>query len=283
MSAQLIDGKKISQDLRAQIAERCAQLKKAKGIIPGLAVVLVGDNEASKIYVRNKEKACHDAGFHTEQHTLPTETSETQLLSLIDQLNQDPKIHGILVQLPLPKGINEEKILEAISPNKDADGFHPLSMGNLMIGKPGFKPCTPYGMMKMLEAIGYDLKGKNVTVVGRSNIVGKPAALLMMQQHATVTICHSRTQDLPGKVKQADVVVAAIGRPKFVQGDWVKPGAVVLDVGINRQEDGKLCGDVDFEATKQVASFITPVPGGVGPMTITMLLWNTLEAAERAA
>ncbi|OGQ26533.1 MAG: bifunctional 5,10-methylene-tetrahydrofolate dehydrogenase/5,10-methylene-tetrahydrofolate cyclohydrolase [Deltaproteobacteria bacterium RIFCSPHIGHO2_02_FULL_50_15] len=282
MSAQIIDGKKISQEIRSDIAHQCAQLKKEKGITPGLAVVLVGDHEASKIYVRHKEKACHDVGFYTIQHTLSKDITQKELLKLIDKLNHDPKIHGILVQLPLPQGLDEEAVIEAISPHKDVDGFHPLNMGHLLIGKPGFKSCTPFGLMKLLEAIHYDLKGKNVTIVGRSNIVGKPAAILMMQQHATITICHSRTHDLPEKVRQADVVVAAIGKAHLIKGDWIKPGAVVLDVGMNRLDNGKLVGDVDFEAALSRASYITPVPGGVGPMTITMLLWNTLEGAKRS-
>jgi len=282
MSAQIIDGKKISQEIRSDIAHQCAQLKKEKGITPGLAVVLVGDHEASKIYVRHKEKACHDVGFYTIQHTLSKDITQKELLKLIDKLNHDPKIHGILVQLPLPQGLDEEAVIEAISPHKDVDGFHPLNMGHLLIGKPGFKSCTPFGLMKLLEAIHYDLKGKNVTIVGRSNIVGKPAAILMMQKHATITICHSRTHDLSEKVRQADVVVAAIGKAHLIQGDWIKPGAVVLDVGMNRLDNGKLVGDVDFEAALSRASYITPVPGGVGPMTITMLLWNTLEGAKRS-
>ena len=282
MSAQIIDGKKISQEIRSDIAHQCAQLKKEKGITPGLAVVLVGDHEASKIYVRHKEKACHDVGFYTIQHTLSKDITQKELLKLIDKLNHDPKIHGILVQLPLPQGLDEEAVIEAISPHKDVDGFHPLNMGHLLIGKPGFKSCTPFGLMKLLEAIHYDLKGKNVTIVGRSNIVGKPAAILMMQKHATITICHSRTHDLSEKVRQADVVVAAIGKAHLIKGDWIKPGAVVLDVGMNRLDNGKLVGDVDFEAALSRASYITPVPGGVGPMTITMLLWNTLEGAKRS-
>src|SRR3989338_8649234 len=282
MSAQIIDGKKISQEIRSDIAHQCAQLKKEKGITPGLAVVLVGDHEASKIYVRHKEKACHDVGFYTIQHTLSKDITQKELLKLIDKLNHDPKIHGILVQLPLPQGLDEEAVIEAISPHKDVDGFHPLNMGHLLIGKPGFKSCTPFGLMKLLEAIHYDLKGKNVTIVGRSNIVGKPAAILMMQKHATITICHSRTHDLSEKVLQADVVGAAIGKAHLIQGDLIKPGAVVLDVGMNRLDNGKLVGDVDFEAALSRASYITPVPGGVGPMTITMLLWNTLEGAKRS-
>ncbi|HEX5037189.1 MAG TPA: bifunctional methylenetetrahydrofolate dehydrogenase/methenyltetrahydrofolate cyclohydrolase FolD [bacterium] len=282
MPAQLIDGKKLAETLQADIARGVEDLKKSRGFVPGLAVVLVGDNEASKVYVRNKEAACKKAGMHAEQINLPASTSQEELLKLIDRLNKDPKIHGILVQLPLPKQIDSQKVLEAISPEKDADGFHPVNMGNLLIGKPGVVPCTPLGCMKMLESIGADVAGKDAIVVGRSNIVGKPAAILLMQRNATVTIAHSKTKDLTEKVKRADVVVAAIGQANFIKGDWIKEGAIVLDVGMNRGPDGKLCGDVEFAAAREHAGWITPVPGGVGPMTITMLLWNTLEAAKRA-
>ena len=282
MPAQLIDGKQLSQQLRQQITERCRRLKNESDIVPGLAVILVGDNDASKIYVQNKEKACHDVGIYTEQHTLPKTTQETDILQLIQQLNANPKIHGILVQLPLPAGLSEERILASLHPAKDIDGFHPLNLGLLLTGQPRFIPCTPFGLIKMLESIHYDLTGKPAVVVGRSNIVGKPAALLLLQRHATVTICHSRTRNLPEIVQGADVVVAAIGKAHFIRGEWIKPGAVVLDVGINRLDNGKLTGDVDFAGAEQRASFITPVPGGVGPMTITMLLWNTLEAALKA-
>ncbi len=283
MSAQVLDGKALAKKIRAQIADEVATLQHERQIVPGLAVVLVGDNEASKVYVRNKEKACTEAGFHAEQHNLPASTSESDLLTLVSQLNEDPKIHGILVQLPLPEHLDEQRILQAIDPDKDVDGFHPINQGRLMTGLPGPRPCTPFGLMKLLESIDYDLTGKQVVIVGRSNIVGKPAALLMLEQHATVTICHSRTADLAAQVRQADVVVAAVGRPKMIKGDWLKPGAIVLDVGINRMDNGKLCGDADFESASQVASYITPVPGGVGPMTIAMLLWNTLQSAKRSA
>lgn len=281
MSATLIDGKKLSQDYQNQIAKEVLELRKNKAIVPGLAVVLVGNDEASKVYVRNKEAACQKVGFHTEQHSLSEKISEKELLQLIDKLNKNPKIHGILVQLPLPSHIDSQKVIEEILPEKDADGFHPMNMGNLLIGKPGIIPCTPLGVMKILESISYSLEGKEVVVVGRSNIVGKPVALLLMQKNATVTICHSRTKNLEEKIRAADVVVAAIGRAHFIQGDWIKSGAVVMDVGMNRLPNGKLAGDVDFERAKEKAAFITPVPGGVGPMTIAMLLWNTLQIAKR--
>lgn len=281
MPAQIIDGKKLSESIQGEIAKEVAQLKKEKGIVPGLAAVLVGENPASQIYVRNKETACKKAGMHAEQHNLPTATTETDLLKLIDRLNRDPKIHGILVQLPLPKQIKEQEILEAINPKKDVDGFHPVNMGHLLAGQPSVIPCTPLGVIRMLESIDCKIEGKDAVVLGRSNIVGKPVALLLMQRHATVTIGHTRTQNLPEKIGRADIVVAAIGRPAAIKGSWIKPGAVVIDVGINRLESGKLCGDVEFEEAHQRASFITPVPGGVGPMTIAMLLWNTLQAAKK--
>ncbi len=282
MTAKLIDGVALSQQLRADVAQRAAALK-ARGLTPGLAVVLVGDNPASQVYVRNKVKACEDSGLHSVLEKYEATMSEAQLLARIAALNNDPSIHGILVQLPLPAHIDAHKVIEAISPAKDVDGFHVASAGALMVGQPGFWPCTPYGCMKMLESIGYELKGKHAVVIGRSNIVGKPMALMLLQQNATVTICHSGTQDLKAMTLQADVVVAAVGKQKVLTADMVKPGAVVIDVGMNRNDEGKLCGDVDFEGVKQVAGWITPVPGGVGPMTITMLLVNTLEAAERAA
>ncbi|MEY4883322.1 MAG: hypothetical protein RIS34_1176 [Pseudomonadota bacterium] len=280
--ATLIDGNALSRQLRTEVASRTAVLKQ-KGITPGLAVVLVGDNPASQVYVRNKVKACQDGGLHSvlEQH--PASMTEQALLALVDTLNNDPAIHGILVQLPLPPHIDAQKVIESISPAKDVDGFHVSSAGALMVGQPGFWPCTPYGCMKMLESIGFDLKGKHAVVIGRSNIVGKPMALMLLQKNATVTICHSATRDLKAMTLQADVIVAAVGKVNVLTADMVKPGAVVIDVGMNRNAEGKLCGDVDFAGVKQVASFITPVPGGVGPMTITMLLVNTLEAAERMA
>ena len=281
MTAQLIDGNALSQELRAQVAADTRALK-AQGLTPGLAVVLVGDNPASQVYVRNKVKACHDAGLHSVLEKYDATMTEAELLARVDALNNDASIHGILVQLPLPAHIDAQKVIEAISPAKDVDGFHIASAGALMTGMPGFWPCTPYGCMKMLESIGYNLKGKHAVVIGRSNIVGKPMALMLLQQNATVTICHSATQDLKAQTLQADVIIAAVGKRNVLTAGMVKPGAVVLDVGMNRNDEGKLCGDVDFEGVKQVASYITPVPGGVGPMTITMLLVNTLESAQRA-
>jgi len=280
MTAQLIDGNALSKQLRADIARRAAALR-ARGVTPGLAVVLVGDNPASQVYVRNKVKACEDSGLHSVLEKYPATLSEAELLARVDALNKDPAIHGILVQLPLPPHIDAHKVIEAISPAKDVDGFHVASAGALMVGQPGFWPCTPYGCMKMLESIDYDLKGKHAVVIGRSNIVGKPMALMLLQKNATVTICHSATKDLKAMTLQADVIVAAVGKRNVLTADMVKPGAVVLDVGMNRNDEGKLCGDVDFDGVKEVAGYITPVPGGVGPMTITMLLVNTLEAAER--
>ncbi len=282
MTAQLIDGNALSKQLRAEVAQRSAALL-AKGITPGLAVVLVGENPASQVYVRNKVKACQDNGLHSVLEQYPATLSEADLLARVDALNKDPAIHGILVQLPLPAHIDAQKVIESISPAKDVDGFHVASAGALMVGQPGFWPCTPYGCMKMLESIGYDLRGKHAVVIGRSNIVGKPMALMLLQKSATVTICHSATRDLKAMTLQADVIVAAVGKRNVLTADMVKPGAVVIDVGMNRNDEGKLCGDVDFEGVKEVAGYITPVPGGVGPMTITMLLVNTLEAAEREA
>ncbi len=280
MTAQRIDGNALSQQLRTEVAARTAALK-LRGITPGLAVVLVGDNPASQVYVRNKVKACEDSGLHSVLEKYPETLTESALLARIDALNRDNSIHGILVQLPLPAHIDAQKVIEAISPAKDVDGFHIASAGALMTGMPGFWPCTPYGCMKMLESIHYDLKGKHAVVIGRSNIVGKPMAMMLLQKNATVTICHSGTMDLKAMTLQADVIVAAVGKRNVLTADMVKPGAVVLDVGMNRNDEGKLCGDVDFAGVEQVASYITPVPGGVGPMTITMLLVNTLEAAER--
>ena len=282
MTAQLIDGNALSRQLRTQVAERAAALK-ARGVTPGLAVILVGDNPASQVYVRNKVKACEDSGLYSVLEKHDASMTEAELLARVEALNNDPSIHGILVQLPLPAHIDAQKVIEAISPAKDVDGFHIASAGALMTGMPGFWPCTPYGCMKMLESIGYDLKGKHAVVIGRSNIVGKPMALMLLQKDATVTICHSRTADLKAQTLQADVIVAAVGKRNVLTADMVKPGAVVLDVGMNRNDEGKLCGDVDFDGVKAVASHITPVPGGVGPMTITMLLVNTLQAAERTA
>ncbi|MDY0251482.1 bifunctional methylenetetrahydrofolate dehydrogenase/methenyltetrahydrofolate cyclohydrolase FolD [Desulfuromonas thiophila] len=280
MAATLIDGKALAARLRQQLTTEVEELRQ-RGVVPGLAVVLVGDDPASRVYVSMKEKACAQVGIFSAEHRLPAETSQQQLLELIGQLNQDRRIDGILVQLPLPGHIDENAIIAAIDPAKDVDGFHPVSVGRLAIGQPGFRSCTPFGVMKMLEDIGCDLNGKEVVVVGRSNIVGKPVALMCLAQNATVTLCHSRTRDLAAHVGRADVVIAAVGRPEMIQGDWIKPGAVVIDVGINRLADGRLVGDVAFEAAAARASAITPVPGGVGPMTITMLLYNTVESARQ--
>ncbi|GAB4204824.1 MAG: bifunctional methylenetetrahydrofolate dehydrogenase/methenyltetrahydrofolate cyclohydrolase FolD [Tibeticola sp.] len=282
MTAQLIDGNALSKTLRAQVAERALALRE-RGVTPGLAVILVGDNPASQVYVRNKVRACHEAGLHSVLEQYPESLSEAELLARVAALNADASIHGILVQLPLPAHIDAQRVIEAISPAKDVDGFHVASAGALLTGLPGFLPCTPYGCMKMLESIGYELRGKHAVVIGRSNIVGKPMALLLLQKNATVTICHSATADLGALTRQADVIVAAVGKRNVLTADMIKPGAVVIDVGMNRNEEGKLCGDVDFLGVREVAGWITPVPGGVGPMTITMLLVNTLEAAERAA
>jgi methylenetetrahydrofolate dehydrogenase (NADP+) / methenyltetrahydrofolate cyclohydrolase len=282
MSAKIIDGVEISKKLRADYANRVTQLK-AKGITPGLAVVIVGKNSASQVYVRNKHKACQDIGMHSEVHELNEHATEAMLLQFVEGLNNNPAIHGILVQLPLPSHIDEEKVIELIKPEKDVDGFHPYNVGRLMIGEPTMRSCTPYGVMKMLEHENISLEGKEAVVVGRSNIVGKPMALMLMAEGATVTICHSKTRDLGAHTRRADIIVAAVGKLSMLKADMVKPGAVIIDVGMNRTPEGKLAGDVDYENVKLVASHITPVPGGVGPMTITMLLGNTLEAAEHLA
>ncbi len=281
-TAQIIDGNALSRQLRAEIATRAEALK-ARGTTPGLAVILVGDDPASAVYVRNKVKACADTGVHSVFEKYEATLTEADLLTRIAALNTDPAIHGILVQMPLPKHINPHKVIEAISTSKDVDGYATLSAGELMTGQPGFRPCTPYGCMKLIETTGIDLRGKHAVVIGRSNTVGKPMALLLLQANATVTVCHSATADMGHHTRQADVIVAAVGKRNVLTADMVKPGAVVIDVGMNRDEQGKLCGDVDFAGVKNVAGFITPVPGGVGPMTITMLLVNTLEAAERVA
>jgi methylenetetrahydrofolate dehydrogenase (NADP+)/methenyltetrahydrofolate cyclohydrolase len=280
MIASIIDGNALSSTLRQQVSERVITLQK-HGIKAGLAVILVGDNPASQVYVRNKVKACEQTGIHSVLEKHDASLSEQALLARVHALNHDKSIHGILVQLPLPAHIDSQKIIEAIAPEKDVDGFHVASAGALMTGLPGFWPCTPHGCMKMLEHIGYNLRGKHAVVIGRSNIVGKPMALMLLQQNATVTICHSATVNLKAHTLQADVVIAAVGKRNVLTEDMVKPGAVVIDVGMNRDDEGKLCGDVDFEGVSKVASHITPVPGGVGPMTITMLLVNTLESAER--
>ncbi|NQW69600.1 MAG: bifunctional methylenetetrahydrofolate dehydrogenase/methenyltetrahydrofolate cyclohydrolase FolD [Betaproteobacteria bacterium] len=281
MPGQLLDGNLLSRKIRAEIAARAA-IVTAKGVRPGLAVIVLGDNPASQVYVRNKVKACEDVGFHSVLERYSAELGEEELLARIATLNADPSIHGILVQLPLPAHIASERVLEAIAPQKDVDGFHIANAGALMVGHPEFKPCTPYGCMKMLESIEYPVRGARAVIVGASNIVGKPMAMLLLQAGATVTICNSKTRDLAHHTKDADILVVATGKPKMISGDMIKNGAVVIDVGINRLPDGKLCGDVDFDTAKYIAGWITPVPGGVGPMTITMLLMNTLEAAEKA-
>lgn len=282
MTAQLIDGNALSRHLRADVARRVQALQ-ARGVTPGLAVILVGDNPASQVYVRNKVKACEDTGMRSVLETWPAAMTEAELLARVAAMNADPSIHGILVQLPLPAHIDAQRVIEAIDPAKDVDGFHVASAGALMTGLPGFWPCTPHGCMKMLEHIGYDLRGKHAVVIGRSNIVGKPMAMMLLQANATVTVCHSATRDLASHTRQADVIVAAVGKRNVLTADMVKPGAVVIDVGMNRNDAGKLCGDVDFDGVKAVAGWITPVPGGVGPMTITMLMVNTLASAERQA
>ena len=282
MTASIIDGNALSALLRQQVSDQVKSLQ-TRGVTAGLAVILVGDNAASQVYVRNKVKACEQTGIHSLLEKHDASMTEAELLARVHALNHDNSIHGILVQLPLPAHINAQKVIEAIAPEKDVDGFHVASAGALMTGLPGYWPCTPHGCMKMLEHIGYSLKGKHAVVIGRSNIVGKPMALMLLQEHATVTICHSATPDLKVHTLQADVIVAAVGKRNILTADMVKPGAVVIDVGMNRDDAGKLCGDVDYEGVKQVASHITPVPGGVGPMTITMLLVNTLASAEHHA
>ncbi len=280
MSAQILDGKAIAADLRATIKGEVDALLAAGHRTPGLAVVLVGEDPASQVYVRNKEKACQEVGFHSELIRLAACATESELLKLIDQLNHREEIDGILVQLPLPAQIDEETIIERILPTKDVDGFHPYNVGRLTLRMPLLRPCTPKGVMTMLERTGMELEGLDAVILGQSNIVGRPMALELLMARCTITVCHSRTKDLADKIRSADLLVAAVGRPGFVQGDWIKPGAIVIDVGINRTEDGKLCGDVDFAAAKEVASWITPVPGGVGPMTVATLLENTLQAAK---
>ena len=282
MSAILIDGKKVSGEIRESLKVETANFKKETGITPGLAVVLVGNDPASAVYVRNKHRACEEIGFYSEVHELPEDTKEEDLLALLDRLNGDPKIHGILVQLPLPKQIDADKVIRKIKPEKDVDAFHPENVGRIMLGNYHFLPCSPAGVMALLDAYGIDPTGKECVVLGRSNIVGKPQALLMLERNATVTICHSKTVDDAAHTKRADILVVAIKKANFVKADMVKPGAVVIDVGINRLPDGKLTGDVDFESVSKVASAITPVPGGVGPMTITMLMQNTLTAAKES-
>lgn len=283
VSAQIIDGKSLAQLIRENIAEEVRLFEKETGIKPGLAAVLVGDDPASAVYVKNKRIACEKAGLYPQEHLLPGSTSQEALLKLIHQLNTDARIHGILVQLPLPQSIDSQKVLQAVSPEKDVDGFHPVNVGRLVGGDPMFIPCTPKGVIQMIDSTGQEIAGKRAVVIGRSNIVGKPVAMLLLHRHATVTICHSRTNHLAGVVREADILVAAIGKPLFVTSEMVKEGAVVIDVGINRSADGKLVGDVDFDRVKERAGWMTPVPGGVGPMTIAMLLQNTLESARRTA
>jgi methylenetetrahydrofolate dehydrogenase (NADP+)/methenyltetrahydrofolate cyclohydrolase len=282
MTAQLIDGNALAKTIRAEVSGRTAALK-ARGVNPALSIILVGDDPASQVYTKHKVNDSAQTGLDATLETYPADMSEADLLARIRTLNEDPKVHGILVQLPLPKHMDSQKVIETISPAKDVDGFHVASAGALMTGAPGFWPCTPHGCMKMLESIGYDLRGKHAVVIGRSNIVGKPMAMMLLAKSATVTICHSATKDLGAITRQADVIVAAVGKLDLLTADMVKPGAVVIDVGMNRKPDGKLAGDVDFDGVKEVAGWITPVPGGVGPMTRAMLLVNTLEAAERVA
>jgi len=292
MTAQIIDGKQVAADMRVELKEQVAELKE-KGIVPGLGVILVGEDPASKSYVTAKERACENIGIYSDNNRLPAETSQEKLMALVEKMNKDPKINGILVQLPLPKGLNEAEVLLAIDPAKDVDGFHPVNVGKMVVGEKAFLPCTPHGVVQLLKRSGVTIEGAEVVIVGRSNIVGKPLANMLIQKkpnaNATVTVCHTRTKDLPYHTKRADIVIAAAGRPNTVTADMVKDGVVVIDVGVNRVEDAtkkrgyRLVGDVDFEAVKEKASFITPVPGGVGPMTITMLLYNTVESAKKAA
>lgn len=282
VSATVIDGRAVAASIRQDAAAQAARFKEEYGREPGLAVVIVGDNPASRVYVNSKKRACAECGIYSEEHALPADVTEGETLDLVRRLNDDRNIHGILVQLPLPKHISEDKIIETIAPAKDVDGFHPISVGNLVVGKPALRPCTPAGIMELIRRTGIELKGKHAVVVGRSNIVGKPVSLMLLAEHATVTICHSRTQDLPAVCRTADVLVAAVGRPQMIKGDWVKPGAVVIDVGVNRVAEKKLVGDVDFAGASEVAAAITPVPGGVGPMTIAMLMQNCVQAAFAA-
>jgi len=292
MAAQIIDGKQVATEMRAELKNEVAKLKE-RGIVPGLGVILVGEDPASQSYVRAKERACEELGIYSDDNRLPEDTTQQDLIALVNQMNNDPKINGILVQLPLPKGLNESEVLLAIAPEKDVDGFHPMNVGKMMVGEKAFLPCTPHGVIQLLLRSGVTIEGAKVVIVGRSNIVGKPLANMLIQKNAkgnaTVTVCHTRTKDLAWHTRQADIVIAAAGRPNTITADMVKDGVVVIDVGVNRVEDAtkkkgyRLVGDVDFEAVKEKASLITPVPGGVGPMTITMLLYNTVESAKRAA
>jgi methylenetetrahydrofolate dehydrogenase (NADP+)/methenyltetrahydrofolate cyclohydrolase len=280
MAAQIIDGKAVAAKVRAEVAEGVARLKEETGRVPGLALVRVGDDPASLSYVTGKRKACAEIGIVSTEHTLPQEATQDEVLAVVRQLNEDPSVHAILVQLPLPEQIDEDAVLSAVLPHKDVDGFHPLNVGRLTLGRPGPVPCTPLGIMRLLKEVGFAPRGKRAVVVGRSLIVGRPMALLLIAADATVTVCHSKTADLPGEVARADLLVAAIGKLHFIRGEWIKPGAVVVDVGTNRTAEGKLAGDVEYEAARERASAITPVPGGVGPMTVAMLLANTLAAAR---
>lgn len=281
--AQIIDGKAVSAAVKQEVADEAAKLRDENGLKVGLAVVIVGNDSASRVYVNNKKKACEAVGFQSFEYALDENTTQEQLLDLVNVLNRDDRVNGILVQLPLPKHIDEKAVINAISPAKDVDAFHPENVGKIMIGEYSFLPCTPAGVMRLIESTGVDISGKKCVVVGRSNIVGKPQAMLLLQKNGTVTICHSRTQNLKEECRSADILVVAIGKAKFVTGDMIKEGAVVIDVGMDRDENGKLCGDVDFESAEKVAGYITPVPGGVGPMTIAMLMKNTLTAAKQQA
>ena len=281
--AKLINGKEIAASVREKVRLEAAELREKTGVVPGLAVILVGDDPASKIYVGNKKKACLEAGFNSFEHILPAETTQQELLELIAKLNEDPAVHGILCQLPLPEHIDERAVIAAISPKKDVDAFHPVNVGKIMIGDYDFLPCTPAGVMELIHSTGVSVGGKRCVVVGRSNIVGKPMSMLLLHENGTVTVCHSKTADLADECRRADILVAAVGKAKLITADMVKEGAVVVDVGMNRDSNGKLCGDVDFENVEPKASFITPVPGGVGPMTIAMLMRNALTAAKLAA
>jgi methylenetetrahydrofolate dehydrogenase (NADP+)/methenyltetrahydrofolate cyclohydrolase len=280
MSAKIIDGKAIAAEVKQELAEEVKKLQAERDITPGLAVILVGENPASIVYVRNKQKVCQELGIYSQKHELPADVSEKKLLEVIQELNEDSEIDGILVQLPLPEHIDEQKIIRAVNPTKDVDGFHPVNVGQLFIGQPGFRPATPSGIIELLKRSGVGIRGKEAVIVGRSNIVGKPVALMLLQEHATVTVCHTKTRDLSEVTRRAEILVVAAGRPKMVTADMVSEGVVVIDVGVNRV-DNKLVGDVDFEAVKEKAAAITPVPGGVGPMTIAMLMYNTVQAAKQ--
>jgi methylenetetrahydrofolate dehydrogenase (NADP+)/methenyltetrahydrofolate cyclohydrolase len=278
---RVIDGRAIAEAVRGEVAGAVSRVRDARGVVPGLATVLVGDDQASRVYVRTKERTCGDVGIASFSHRLPATVAEAELLALVDELNAQADVHGILVQLPLPAGIDQAHVLERIHPSKDVDGLHPYNQGMLIAGRTGLRPCTPLGVMRLIDETGVSLAGKRTIVLGRSVLVGKPVALMLLERHATVTLCHSRSADLPGEIGRAECVVSAMGRPLSVAGEWIRPGAVVIDVGISRLPSGAICGDVDFEGAKERAGFITPVPGGVGPMTVAMLLANTVQAARR--